>query len=142
MTLVGGSDSGQVTFVVSQDDFGVLSGCSCWTGSACWDDGLFSGAVSDGSISGATIMELLRDPIGTVPRLPATVVNGRMDLIGNLLIGAFTVQRDDSRRCTDDVAREGDEGSIRLERTSTQNFAVEICTVMAAEANCSDFVLP
>lgn len=136
-TLVGSGDSGTVTFVIDQDDDGTLSGCSCWTGSACWDDGLFSGGVSGGEVRAATVLEILRDPVGTSPRLPATVVSGRLNIIADLLTGSYSVVRDDSRRCVDDIARTGDQGTLRLTRTTLEVDAVTVCTELAARADCA-----
>lgn len=141
-TLVGSGDAGSVAFVIDQDDNGVLSGCSCWTGSACWDDGLFTGSVETGSLNATTVLEILRDPLGTVPRIGTTVTNGNLDIIGDLLTGSFAVVRDDARRCTDAIRRTGDEGTLRMTRTAIEVDAVDVCADLALEAACSDFVLP
>ncbi|HIM02465.1 MAG TPA: hypothetical protein EYG46_15895, partial [Myxococcales bacterium] len=64
---IGVGDSGKVTFVIEQDPDGTLSGCSCWTKAACWDEGLFTGSVKGDKVETATILDVLRDPVEQAP---------------------------------------------------------------------------
>lgn len=145
-TLIGTGDAGQVTFVVDQDDDGILSGCSCYTGSACWDDGFFTGSIVGGEFRAAVVMEVVRDP-NTIPfadRRFGILVSGRLNIIGNLLTGSFAVVRDDARYCSDGISRAEDEGTLRLRRTVVEVDALAVCAGLRDEglATCSDFVLP
>lgn len=139
-TLVGSGDVGQVVYVVDQDADGNLNGCSCWTGSACWDDGDFTGLLNGSKLENPAIMTLIRPPPGTFPRFSQTVVTGTLDIIGDLMTGSFEVRRDDERRCTDLIGRTGDEGTTELIRTDREGSfdAFEVCDRIAALANCFD----
>lgn len=146
-TLVGTGDAGLVTFVIDQDPDGILSGCSCWTGSACWDDGQFSGTVSGGEFRAAVVMEVLKDPNTIFPaanRRDGIVVAGRLNIIGDLLTGSFSVNRDDERYCSDSISRDGDEGTLRLTRTLVDVDGAAVCLGLRDDGllQCSDFVLP
>jgi hypothetical protein len=127
-TLIGVGDSGEVTFVIEQDSDGTLSGCSCWTKAACWDDGLFSGAVKGDEVIAARIMGLLRPPPGQVPRFGPTRVTGKIEIIADTMAGSFEVTRDDVRRCTDNIPRTGDEGIlVGMKRVESDVDVAGIC---------------
>jgi hypothetical protein len=135
-TLVGSGDAGTVSFVVDQDEDDNLFGCSCWSGSACWDDGRFSGLVTGATSDPTTVLELLRDPQGTVPRLRLAKVVAKLDIIGDLVTGTFKVTTDDSRRCSDNIARVGDEGTLELNRSSPPVDVDAACDALAQRINC------
>lgn len=139
-SLVGSGDVGQVMYIVDEDADGNLNGCSCWTGSACWDDGLFSGLLVDARLENPAVMELLRSPPGSDPRFKATVVTATLDIIGDQMTGSYEVRRDDDRRCTDLIARKGDEGTTELVRTDREGDfdTIGICDRIAVLANCFD----
>ena len=130
-TLIGVGDSGDVTFVIEQDSDGTLSGCSCWTKAACWEDGLFNGSVKGDKVQTARMLTVLRDPVGTFPRLSPTRVTGSIDIIGNTMTGFFEVTLDDSRRCSDDntePARTGDQGTlVDMRRVESDVDVAGIC---------------
>jgi len=147
-TLVGSGDAGKVTFVIEQDEDNNLFGCSCWTGSACWDDGRFSGLIKGSSLL-PIVLEVLRDPQGTVPRLGLTRVTSRLDVIGDLLTGTIEVRNDDARRCSDNIARRGDEGTLQVTRTDVRNLdlfdldvegldGLDLCDQLALRMTCSE----
>lgn len=148
-TLVGSGDAGKVTFVIEQDEDNNLFGCSCWTGSACWDDGRFSGLIKGSSLPFPMVLELLTDPRGTDPRLGPTRVSSRLDVIGDLLAGTFEVESDDARRCSDNIAGKGDEGTLQLTRTDVRNLdlfdldvqglgGLDLCDQLALRMTCSE----
>jgi hypothetical protein len=127
-TLIGVGDSGEVTFVIEQDSDGTLSGCSCWTKANCWDDGLFSGSVKGNKVQAATVLDVLRDPVGATPRRGRTRVIGKIDIIGDSMSGSFEVTRDDARRCSDNVARTGDQGTLLdMRRVASDVDVAGIC---------------
>ena len=135
-TLVGSGDAGTVSFVIEQDEDNNIFGCSCWSGSACWDDGRFSGLVSGATSDPTTVLELLRDPPGNPPRLGQVKVVSKLDVIGDLLTGTFEVTRDDARRCSDSIARTGDEGTLELNRTTGAVDIDATCDALALRMNC------
>ena len=127
-TLIGVGDSGEVTFVIEQDSDGTLSGCSCWTKAACWDEGLFTGSVKGDKVAQATILDVPKTPFGQVPSFLRTVVSGKIDIIGDSMSGSFEVTRDDARRCSDNVARTGDQGTLLdMRRVASDVDVAGIC---------------
>jgi hypothetical protein len=129
-------DSGEITFLLDQDDDDNVFGCSCWTGSACWDDGGFFGIAQRPTLNLA-ILDILRDPATTSPRLAGIRVNSRLNIVGELLAGTFTVVFDDARRCTDSTARTGDEGTLELRREATGIDVATVCAELALRADCA-----
>jgi hypothetical protein len=128
-TLIGVGDSGEVTFVIEQDSDGTLSGCSCWTKAACWDDGPFTGSVKGDKVVTARLLGLPRTnfPDGTREFIP-TRVTGSIDIIADTMTGFFEVTRDDERRCPDNVARTGDQGTlIGMKRVESDVDVAGIC---------------
>jgi hypothetical protein len=126
-TLIGVGDSGEVTFVIEQDSDGTLSGCSCWTKAACWDEGLFTGSVKGDKVETSLILTVPVTVVDT-PRRRPTRVTGSIDIIGNTMTGFFRVTRDDERRCSDNVARTGDQGTlIGMKRVESDVDVAGIC---------------
>jgi hypothetical protein len=143
-TQIGVGDAGEVTFVIEQEPDGILSGCSCWTNAACWADGEFRGAVKEDKVVSATLLNVLRDPVGTRPRRSATRIPGEIDITGNLMTANFEVATDDARRCTDSIARTGDQGLVSLRRVELDVDVLGTCAAITAQVegvgDCSEFI--
>jgi hypothetical protein len=136
-TQVGSGDSGEVHFILQQDKDNNVFGCSCWTGSPCWDNGGYSGIVNGSSIL-PVVMEVLRDPPGVSPRLGVIRVTGKLDVVGDLMTGTFDVVSADPRRCDDQIARAGDQGTLDVNRNLGSVDVDFVCAEMQAAANCID----
>jgi len=143
-TQIGVGDAGEVTFLIEQDPDGTLSGCSCWTNAACWDDGLFLGLVRGDQVVSSTLLNVLADPVGSIPRLNGTTISGNIDINGNAMTGTFLVANDDARRCSDLVTRRGDAGIVTLQRVESLLDVAGTCSEIAAQVqadgDCSEFI--
>jgi hypothetical protein len=143
-TQIGVGDAGEVTFLIEQDPDGTLSGCSCWTNAACWDDGLFLGLAKGDQVVSSTLLNVLADPVGSNPRRDATTISGNIDINVNAMTGTFLVANDDAQRCTDGIARKDDQGTVALRRVESLLDVVETCAAIAAQVqadgDCSDFI--
>ena len=134
-TLIGEGDAGDVTLVIKQDSDGSLSGCSCWTQAACWDDGPFVGSVKNGRVQTATMLD-----IRSVTRLIGTI-----EIIGNTMEGGFEVALAEAANCSDLIQGDPGQGTLLgMQRVAADVDVEAICNeILDDDVNpCSDFVIP
>jgi hypothetical protein len=134
-TLIGEGDAGDVTLVIKQDSDGSLSGCSCWTQAACWDDGPFVGSVKNGRVQTATMLDIRR-----VTRLIGTI-----EIIGNTMEGGFEVALAEAANCSDLIQGDPGQGTLLgMQRVAADVDVEAICNeILDDDVNpCSDFVIP
>ena len=132
-TQIGSGDFGGVVFIVEQDNDNNLFGCSCWTGTTCWDVGGFRGTI-EGSSFLPVVMEVLKEPLPD-PRLGVVRLTAKLDVIGDRLAGTFDVVVADPDRCDDKVSRAGDEGTLDLVRNP---MSVDVESTCQALKDLSD----